>query len=174
LDPQFDTTKGGRMEAADKSNNEKFTNDSVFGHLLVLATAGDAEVFVGGQSASTPPGALLSVLPDALDRQALKSQRVVLVENGAPMTEWDKIQLPPPWDNSVILYCGHRENAGFVQQIVADQPSSNLALYYDFDPEGLEMALRTGKGTILLPEDWRTSLIDRAMRERVTQRDFPR
>jgi len=162
------------MEAADKSNNEKFTNDSVFGHLLVLATAGDAEVFVGGQSASTPPGALLSVLPDALDRQALKSQRVVLVENGAPMTEWDKIQLPPPWDNSVILYCGHRENAGFVQQIVADQPSSNLALYYDFDPEGLEMALRTGKGTILLPEDWRTSLIDRAMRERVTQRDFPR
>ena len=96
----------------------------------------------------------MSVKPQALDGASLKGQRLVLVENGAIMPAWNEILLPTPWQNSVILYRGHRENVAEVQRIVADHPAHKLALYYDFDPEGIDLALRWGKGVILIPEDW--------------------
>lgn len=154
LDPLFDSLAGDRMEMAEKTSDEKLAKDSVFGALLVLATAGEAQVTVSGQVVRTPPGSVLSVRGDALDAEALKQSRVVIIENGSLMPHWQDIRLPPEWQDSVLLYRGHRENMRHVRTIIADQPAENLALYYDFDPEGLEMALSTGKGTIFIPSAW--------------------
>lgn len=155
LDPQFDAGTGNRLAMSGKTDNEKLATGTVFGDLLVLATAGDACVTVHGQSATTPPGAVLSVQPEALDRGSLRKTPLVIVENGALMPCWQDIRLPPAWQNSVILYRGHGDNHRHVQKIIQEQPGDTLALYYDFDPEGLDMALRIGKGAILIPENWR-------------------
>ena len=155
LDPMRDSTAGSRMQMAEKRAPEKLASDSVFGNLLVLATAGDAQVVVNGGRIRTPPGSVLSVLPEAIDYEQLTQSRIVIIENGSLMPHWHDIRLPPEWRNSVLMYRGHRENVQHTRKIIADQPGGNLALYFDFDPEGLEMALSIGKGDILIPENWR-------------------
>lgn len=154
VDPLTDTLKGTRMDLAEKTSDEKLASDSVFGALLVLATSGEARVTINGQVTNTPPGAVLSVRAEALDTEALKQCRLVIIENGSLMPHWQDIRLPTEWRDSVLLYRGHRENMRHVRKLIAEQPGENLALYYDFDPEGLEMALSMGKGTILIPAVW--------------------
>jgi hypothetical protein len=171
LDPQHDTLKGGRMAMADKASNEKLTSDSVFGDLLVLATAGEADVIINETRVQTPPGTVLSVKPEVLGLDELKRQRLLIVENGAIMPAWHEIRLPEPWTNSVILYRGHRENVSHAQNLVAQQPADKLALYYDFDPEGIDLAMRWGKGAIIIPENWRQiDCIEATGHQKVNQR----
>jgi len=171
LDPRYDSLSGNRMEMAKKTQNEKFSSDSVFGDLLVLATAGETEVVINGQPVKTPQGSVLSIHPGTLDREALKQSRVVIIENGSLMPYWQDIRLPPEWQDGVLLYRGHRENMQLVRAIIEDQPAENLALYYDFDPEGLEMALGIGKGTVLIPTDWERLIEDEGLRKEISQRD---
>jgi hypothetical protein len=154
LDPLFESTKGSRMELSEKTQNEKLARTSVFGDLIVMATAGQTEVVVNGRRTSTPPGSLLSVDPKALSRQELARTNLVIIENGALMSQWQDIALPERWANSILMYRGHRENVRHVRNFIAEQPSDRLAHYYDFDPEGLEMALASGKGEVLVPKEW--------------------
>jgi hypothetical protein len=137
---------------ADKNNDEKRAGKSVFGELLLFATTGSAEITVSGCRVSTPPGSILSVKPELLDREALRKTNVVLIENGSLMVEAHRIQFPDDWRDSVLLYRGHGENFAEASRIVSAQPAQNLAVYFDFDPEGLEMALQVGRGTVLLPD----------------------
>lgn len=154
LDPVMDSTKGTRMELSEKTKNEKTASQTVFGHLLVMATAGNAHLSVSGQEMRSAPGSIICATPEALDQKALISQNIVVIENGSLLPHWNDIRLPPNWENSVLVYRGHNNNAREVTRIIANQPSDKLALYYDFDPEGLLMALRHQKGTILVPEKW--------------------
>lgn len=171
LDPMFGSTAGGRMELAKETRNEKLASGSVFGDLLVLATAGESQVVIADQPARTPPGSVFSVFPEALDQAALKQTKVVIVENGSPLLHWQDIRLPVEWRDSVLLYRGHGSNARHVQQIITEQPSENLALYFDFDPEGLEMALSIRKGTVLIPANWNCLAENDRVREGVNQRE---
>lgn len=152
LDPLFDSTKVSRVEMAEKNTDEKRAAKSVFGELLLFATTGTAEVTISGRPLSTPPGSILSVKPELVDREALKQTNLVLIENGSLMVEAHRIQLPDGWGDSVLLYRGHGDNFAEAALMASAQPAENLAIYFDFDPEGLEMALQVGRGTVLLPD----------------------
>ncbi|UQG60613.1 hypothetical protein MIH18_01210 [Marinobacter sp. M3C] len=154
LDPLFYQPAGPRMDMAELHSNEKFTSQSVFGSLLLLATAGNASVFINGQPSATQPGSVLAVKPSVVNREALTQQNLIVIENGSLMPDWHRIVLPPAWQHAVLLYRGHGENARDVNQLAQAQPSDRLALYYDFDPAGMAMALNWGKGNILVPQDW--------------------
>ncbi|WP_298450437.1 hypothetical protein [uncultured Marinobacter sp.] len=155
LDPQYDSRAGGRMAMAHHDASEKLSPDSVFGELLVLATAGAAIVKVNGKNASTPSGSVLSVRPDCLDLEHLQTQNLVIIENGGLMPYWADIKLPDSLANAIILYRGHRENVRSVAEIVSHQPADKLAWFFDFDPSGQSLALDQGKGSTLVPADWR-------------------
>ncbi|MGX1201043.1 DUF7281 domain-containing protein [Marinobacter sp. MBR-105] len=171
LDPQFDTTAGSRVELAQKTSNEKLAADSVFGDLLVMATAGNTELKVSGQPVRTPPGSVLSVHVNALDYDALAKQRLVMIENGGLMTHWQDIRLPEGWKDCILVYRGHRENVRHARRLVQAQPSDQLGLYYDFDPQGLYMALATGKGHAFVPAQWEAWSRDGPLPSGVNQRD---
>lgn len=153
-DPQFDSRAGGRMAMARFDASEKLTPDSVFGQLLVLATAGSADVKVDGKNASTPPGSVLSMRPDCLDAEYLQTQNLVIVENGGLMPYWADLKLPESYKSAVILYRGHRKNVRDVAEIASKQPANKLAWFFDFDPAGQSLALDQGKGCTLVPENW--------------------
>jgi hypothetical protein len=155
LDPLFYQPSGSRMDTAEIHSNEKFTSQSVFGNLLLLATAGDARVIIDGQPGATQPGSFLAVQPGAVNFEALTQQKLIVIENGSLMPDWHRIVLPPDWQNAVLLYRGHGENVRDVSKLVQAQPSEQLAVYYDFDPAGMFMALNWGRGHILVPQDWR-------------------
>lgn len=155
IDPQFDSRAGGRMAMARQDASEKLSRDSVFGQLIVLATAGTAKVRAHGEEARTPQGSVLSVRPECLDTDHLQTQKLVIIENGGLMPYWTDLQLPECWKDSVILYRGHRENARSVAEIACNQPAEKLAWFYDFDPAGQALALDQGRGTTLVPEKWR-------------------
>ncbi|RBW51420.1 hypothetical protein [Marinobacter sp. F3R11] len=155
VDPQYDSRAGGRMVMARQNASEKLSRDSVFGHLLVLATAGSTKVRVSGADVKTPQGSVLSVQPECLDTDYLKSSKLVIVENGGVMPCWADIRLPESWKSSVILYRGHRENARAVAEITRAQPADRLAWFYDFDPAGQVIALDQGRGSTLVPRVWR-------------------
>ncbi|MDR9469338.1 hypothetical protein [Marinospirillum sp.] len=154
LDPQFDSRSGGRMAMAGYDASEKLTSDSVFGHLVVIATAGKAAIKVSGDAIKTPVGSVLSVLAESLDREHLKTQKLVIVENGAIMPHWHDIQLPSDWKDAVIIYRGHRENMRTVGEIARTQPDEKLGWFFDFDPAGLALGFDQGKGVLMIPEAW--------------------
>ncbi len=154
LDPQFDSRAGGRMAVAEYDASEKLSSDSVFGELLVIATAGSARISVQGRDVQTPPGSVISVLPDMLDRDKLRECRLVVIENGAVMPHWSDIRLPGAWKDSVLIYRGHRENLRSVATLVDEHPPETLAFFHDFDPAGLAMACRHGQGLVMVPADW--------------------
>lgn len=154
IDPQFDSRAGGRMAMAHHDASEKLTSDSVFGHLVVLATTGNAAVKVNGDTISTPPGSVLSVLPQDLDREHLKTQKLMIVENGAIMPHWRDIQLPNDWQHAVVVYRGHRENMRTVADIARSQPEENLGWFFDFDPAGLALAVDQARGELMIPDQW--------------------
>lgn len=151
LDPLFDSTAGSRIDLARKTSDEKLAQDSVFGQLIVTATLGNATVPVGHQEVAVPAGSVLSVPMDQLQASALSQRPILIIENGAIMPQCQRLKLPPPWKNAVAIYRGHRENARHVRGIIEAQPATNLGLFYDFDPEGLAMALSFGKGHVLIP-----------------------
>jgi len=154
LDPQFDSRAGGRMALANHDVNEKLTSDSVFGHLVVLATLGKASIKIDNVVTKTPLGSVLSVLPNKLDLEHLKTQKLLVVENGAVMPYWGDFELPSEWQNSIIIYRGHRENMRTVADIARSQPEENLGWFFDFDPAGLALAVDQGKGELLIPDQW--------------------
>ncbi|MBQ0763163.1 DUF7281 domain-containing protein [Marinobacter psychrophilus] len=154
LDPLFYKPAGLRMDMAEVHNNEKFTSHSVFGSLMLMATAGGARVVINGEPSATQPGSILAVKPDPINREALTQQKLIVIENGSLMPDWSRIVLPEAWQDAVLLYRGHGENARDVIKLALAQPSDRLAFYYDFDPAGMAMALNWGRGHILVPQDW--------------------
>ncbi|MBU2874536.1 DUF7281 domain-containing protein [Marinobacter salexigens] len=155
LDPQYDSLSGGRMAMASHNASEKLSPDSVFGELLVLATAGATHLRVSGESVSTPRGSVLSVRSECLDTDCLQTQNLVIIENGGLMPYWADFKLPVQFTNSIILYRGHRENVRGVTELAINHPADKLAWFFDYDPAGQSLALDQGKGCTLVPADWR-------------------
>lgn len=158
LDPLFDSTEGSRIDLAAKTADEKLAQNSVFGDLVVMAALGSATLPVSDKEVEIPPGTVLSVPIDQIKTAALTERLVLVVENGAIMPECHKLRLPQSWTNAIVIYRGHGANAKHVAALVHNQPSDKLGLFYDFDPEGLSMALSFGKGQIFIPETLPSSL----------------
>lgn len=155
LDPMFDSRDGDRMAMAKRDTSEKSAKKSVFGQLLIMATAGQSRLSASNEWLKTAPGSVLGILPSALDDKALQQQLLVVVENGAVMPHWADILLPDSWQNAVLIYRGHGDNARTVAGLVEEHPPENLAFFYDFDPAGLVMGTRVGcNSSVLVPTGW--------------------
>lgn len=154
MDPQHDDPAVGRMAMADRDASEKLSSHSVFGHLLLLATVGTATITVSGQRVVSPTGSMITSEPEAVGRQQLREQNLIIIENGAVMTHAHQFQLPGAWRDSVCLYRGHGRNVRDVDSIIADQPSDRLGFFMDFDPAGVRLASLNGRGTLLVPDNW--------------------
>jgi len=171
VDPLHNTLEGSRIDVAAITPDEKYSADSVFGDLLVIATLGSACVPLRGEHASTsaPAGIVLSVPIGMVDVERLSHQKLLIVENGAILPVCDRLCLPPQWTNTLVLYRGHRENAKHVKALIHAQPTENLGMLYDFDPAGLSMAMTHNKGTVLIPDPSYLTDIDSALLARINQ-----
>lgn len=61
-----------------------------------------------------------------------------------------------------------------MKDIISTQSSENLALYFDIDPEGLDMDMAISKGYILMPKQWDTLSSNTVLMDQVNQRNVYR
>lgn len=154
LDPLFDELETDRLTQSEKATNEKLARGTVFGQSLILAATGQATLPLITGEFSLPPFAFLGVPASAIDISGLAERHLVIIENGSLMTEPQRLDLPSPWDNAVLIYRGHGDDAKALKQIMATHPQDRLALFYDFDPAGMDMALTVGRGALIVPQMW--------------------
>lgn len=154
LDPLKDDTSGSRLRLAGMTSNEKLAQESVFGSLLQFAAPPGQSVPLKAGPYVTPSGTVLGVDESALDMEELLKRRLVIIENGALMVNWDRYRLPAPWDQALRLYRGHGDNLRRVAGIIDRMAGSAIAYFFDFDPAGIAMAIHLGKGNLVVPAGW--------------------
>jgi len=151
MDPLYESLSGTRLDLAGKTDDEKLAQGSVFGHLVVMATLGNATLPIDDQEVVVQSGTVLCAPASKIGMDRLTQRQILVVENGSLIQECHRLKVPSDWANAVIVYRGHSENARDVAQIIRSQPSERLGLFYDFDPQGLDMALQHRRGQILIP-----------------------
>jgi len=172
LDPLFQDLSGNRVEVAAKTGNEKFGNELVFGRMVVMATLGQSSIpLKSGDVARAPASILMSTHLDRLDLDRIQDQKVLVVENGTTIQHCDELELPEPWINALVVYRGHRQNARHAKTIVRNQPSENLAFMGDFDPAGIDIATRDGRGVLLIPDLEVVAALNQKALNGINQRD---
>lgn len=149
-DPLVTDIKGGRLEVASQVSNEKWAIEGVFSDLMqVNVRSGEVPLKQG--DAVTPPDTLLSITPDDLAIDRIKS--VVIVENGIIARHWHKCRIPADLDDSIMVYRGHDANATVVKRWIKSISSNITAIgYFDFDPAGLGLAIDYQVNGILIPD----------------------
>lgn len=154
LDPFLDDLETGRLSQSEVTADEKLARGTVFGQSLILATTGEATLPLVSGALRLPAFAFMGVPAETIDIAGLAECHMVIIENGSLMTEPQRLNLPAPWNNAVLIYRGHGDDAKALKSIVAAQPADRLALFYDFDPAGMDMALTVGRGALIIPETW--------------------
>lgn len=154
LDPLFDELETDRLTQSEKAANEKLARGTVFGQSLILAATGQAPIPLITGELRLPSFAFLGVPVGTIDIPRLSERHLVIIENGSLMTEPHRLDLPPPWNNAVLIYRGHGDDAKALKRIMATHPQDRLALFYDFDPAGMDMALTVGGGALIVPQMW--------------------
>jgi hypothetical protein len=153
FDPMHIELSGDRLQIASITQNEKRSGDKVFGDQLVLASPGGGVIKTCNGELSTPLGTLVSVRYELLEIEAITT--LVIVENGQLMTHWDYWATLPWLLGSHLIYRGHGENQNQVQMLV-DSLSKDVDIicFPDFDPAGLDLALRYKPNGLIIPKDW--------------------
>ena len=131
-----------RLLAAQQSNNEKLAKGTVFDSLINLAQSEKPLPIRNEFALYTPPNLVVSAPLAQIDSDAI--EQVVVVENGQMLTHWQQWipQLPSSFQQALIVYKGHGSNQQQVQTLLRDTSSAcQIALFFDFDPAGLKMAL---------------------------------
>lgn len=171
LDPLFQDLSGNRVEVAAKTGNEKFGNELVFGRMVVMATLGDSSIpLKSGDVARAPASVLMSTHLDRLDLDYIQKQKVLITENGTTIQYCGELVLPGAWADAIIVYRGHGDNVNHVNHIIQNQPSENLGFLGDFDPAGLDISTRYGKGVCLIPDPAAVQALDPATFKRINQK----
>ncbi|EAZ98132.1 hypothetical protein [Marinobacter sp. ELB17] len=172
LDPLFQDLSGNRVEVAAKTGNEKFGNELVFGRMVVMATLGNSSIpLQSGESARAPANVLMSTHLDRIDLDRLQSQKLLILENGTTIQHCEKLVLPESWCDVLVVYRGHGENVPHVDTLIRNQPSETLAFLGDFDPAGIDIATRHGKGVLLIPDLAVIASFDAAALAKISQRE---
>ena len=131
-----------RLLAAQQSNNEKLAKGTVFDSLINLAQSEKPLPIRNEFALYTAPNLVMSAPLAQIDADAI--EQVVVVENGQMLTHWQQLlpQLPSNFQQALIVYKGHGSNQQQVQTLLRDTSSTcQIALFFDFDPAGLKMAL---------------------------------
>lgn len=134
-----------RLETASHVVEEKWASGTVFETLISIASTSPIKTAFG--ELITPPGCILSIPFEQMEFDSINS--VVIVENGATITNWFKVEqaLPDKYKGALIVYRGHGENQRHLKEIIQRVAvSANVCLYYDFDPAGLDMSIRVLNG----------------------------
>ncbi|OEY67555.1 hypothetical protein [Marinobacter sp. X15-166B] len=168
LDPYVDGQQADRLSQVELTADEKLARGSVFGQSLLLATTGNATLPLASGDFKLPPFAFLGVTQDVIRTDELADRNLVVIENGSLMTQPHRITLPYPWNDAVLVYRGHGDDAKLANALARAQPADRLALFFDFDPAGIEMALTFGRGSIILPKTWQNLSESTTINKRVS------
>lgn len=172
LDPLYQDLSGNRVEVAAKTGCEKFGNELVFGRMVVMATLGNSSIpLKSGEVAQAPASVLMSTHLDCVDFDLMQRQKVLIVENGTTIQHCAELVLPEAWADALVVYRGHGENVSHVETLIRNQPSDTLAFMGDFDPAGIDIATRHGKGVLLIPDLAVVASFDAAALAKISQRE---
>ena len=132
-------------------NYQKATPRAVFGRMLRLAREGGGSIPLISGNARVPKGAILSVEPEYLN---LRDEEIVVVDNGKLVRDWYNIKLPQSLKGALIVFRGQQRDALTLLGAIEDShPKLNVG-FYDFDPEGLKLALLAEHDALLIPARW--------------------
>lgn len=132
-------------------NYQKATPRAVFGRMLRLAREGGGSIPLISGNARVPKGAILSVEPEYLN---LQEEEIVVVDNGQLVRDWYNIKLPQSLKGALIVFRGQQRDALTLLGAIEDShPKLNVG-FYDFDPEGLKLALLAEHDALLIPARW--------------------
>jgi len=146
--------KQDRVKISEKLANEKIGTGDVFGNQLLLARGKELPIIIGGRQTFTPEGSLISTPVELVELSLY--DKVLIVENGAIMTNWHKLSLPTECQDSLIIYRGHGTAAKGLVNNIKELKVGVLHYYYDFDPTGLAMSLKAIQqgAKALVPHNW--------------------
>ncbi len=145
---------------------QKATPRAVFGRMLRLARDGGGPIQIGKSTAVVPEGAILSVEPEYLN---LQQEKILVVDNGKLVRDWYRIKLPEELQGALIVFRGQQRDALALLSVIDEgQPQLNVG-FYDFDPEGLKLALLAEHDAILVPARWTEMLASDPFYERYNQ-----
>ena len=131
-----------RLLAAKQSHNEKLATGNVFDAMLNLARYQKPIPICDEFALYTPPGVVMSAPLAQVDAGAIS--HIVVVENGQMITHWQQLisRLPSDYQHALIVYKGHGNNQNDVRKLLNQTATDcQIALFFDFDPAGLQMAL---------------------------------
>ena len=130
---------------------QKATPREVFGRMLRLARDGGGSIPLLTGEAIVPKGSMLSVEPEYL---RLEEEQIVVIDNGQLVRDWYKINLPKALKGSLIVFRGQQRDALTLLNVLDEsRPKLNVG-FYDFDPEGLKLAMLAEHDAILVPARW--------------------
>lgn len=156
-DPMTEHLGGDRMTQVGYAPNEKLAKQGVFERPVLVSSIGGVPIPIR-DGAFQIPGSIdfIGLSGEQIDQEELANRHLVVIENGTLITYRDDLALPPPFNQSVLVYRGHGIGAQAVRNLVIGHPHERLAFFYDFDPAGLSMASNAGKGSAIIPSDWRS------------------
>lgn len=138
-----------RMVVAETGRDEKLARNKVFGGMMHIARMGIKPIRINGGQAIQAPGSHLLVDEGAVD---FSGERVVVVENGALVRHWDRLELPVGLEDALIVYRGHEYGA--IPHLRQQPGIVELLAFLDFDPAGLRMACDGSFDSIIIPTQW--------------------
>ncbi len=163
-----------RFGASGQLINEKWARGGVFEAMLSLA--GNTPIPVFGDTIHTQPGTVFSMRYEKLDIN--KIVKLLIVENGEVITNWDKVipQLPNEYQNALLLFKGYGENQKYLEIMLRElKPDIDVGIFFDHDAAGVDMALKLAEYRhidIVIPTHLPASLLTKSKADEF-EKQFP-
>ena len=127
-----------RLAVVEHVNNDKLAAVKPNDHYVLLTS--QAPLTLAGQEICLAAGISMRVPLQALAINELAS--VIIVENQDVFDNWHKVVLDKACQNSLVVYRGHEQSLskGLANLLSALPDSTQVLLFADLDPKGLEMA----------------------------------
>jgi hypothetical protein len=150
IDPLDGDISGDRLTLADKTANEKLSNQTVFGNEIKLFR-NNLAIQLSTGDALTPAGTYLSTTFESIDLQNF--DKIIVVENGTVFKNWSNSVLPEDILDALVIYRGHDTGSRDVKELLKSKGEhTQIFAAVDFDPEGFRIALDFDADAILTPE----------------------
>jgi hypothetical protein len=150
----IDLKERDRLAVSSFAEDEKWACGDVFESLINVASTSTFHTIHGEMV--TPPGCVFSFPLGALKIDKIK--KIVILENGAMMTNWCQTEnlLPEKYKGALLLYRGHGDNQRGIKNLLSSlHHDTDIGIYYDYDAPGLSMAegLLNGRtGDLIIPD----------------------
>lgn len=151
FDPRDKVPDGSRSEIARYSTDDKLSTEKPNDNYLLIKTAqGDLPSCFGVKT--LPLGYSLRISLSVLDYSAIK--QIIIIENQDCYDLWHQFNLPQEFKNVLTFYRGHDVQAKAIFHLIDKLlPETQVIVFPDYDPSGLQIACTTIKSThLLIPE----------------------